>query len=63
MTSELLTANQVAQLTSFPVGTLAYWRMKGEGPEYVKIGRWVRYRREDIDSWIDAKVVGNRGDV
>ncbi len=45
------TAKQVAEELEVPVGTLAYWRMLGKGPEYRKIGRWVRYARSDIEEF------------
>jgi excisionase family DNA binding protein len=35
-----------------PEATLAQWRYKGTGPAYVKVGRHVRYRREDVDTWL-----------
>ncbi len=31
--------------------------MKGEGPRFVRIGRTVRYRREDIEEWIESCVI------
>lgn len=31
--------------------------MHGNGPAYVRIGRLVRYRIRDIESWIDANTV------
>nr|WP_233252597.1 helix-turn-helix domain-containing protein [Maritimibacter sp. 55A14] len=27
---------------------------KGEGPPFVRIGRSVKYRRADIEAWIDS---------
>lgn len=52
---ELLTVEQVAQLTTIPVGTLRYWRHldNGTGPRSFKLGpRRVVYRRGDVDAWI-----------
>ena len=28
------------------------WRRNGTGPDYIKVGRLIRYRRSDIDSWL-----------
>lgn len=39
----------------FPVATLAQWRHRGIGPRYLIIGRHVRYRRGDVDAWIEAQ--------
>jgi len=33
------------------VQTLARWRVHGQGPLYLKYGRLVRYRHEDLESW------------
>lgn len=35
------------------VGTLANWRFKGVGPNYVKIGKAVLYAESDLDAWDD----------
>jgi predicted DNA-binding transcriptional regulator AlpA len=36
--------------------TLADWRYRGRhGPAFVKVGRLVRYRLEDLDAWLDAQ--------
>ncbi len=32
--------------------TLAKWRYLGKGPRWLKIGKHVRYRREDVDAWL-----------
>ncbi len=31
---------------------LQNWRCKGYGPPFLKIGRLVRYRPEDIEDWL-----------
>ena len=43
------------------VKTLAQWRSRGIGPNYVKRGR-IYYFRNDIDSWIHSGMKG-KGDV
>lgn len=39
--------------------TLKKWRLGGVGPEWVRCGRAVRYRAEDVESWLAAKTVSN----
>lgn len=34
--------------------TIQWWRAKGRGPRYIKIGRRVVYRRCDLESYIKA---------
>lgn len=36
--------------------TLADWRTKGIGPDYVKVGRLIRYRQADLDAWVESRV-------
>jgi predicted DNA-binding transcriptional regulator AlpA len=35
-------------------------RQQGRGPAYIKVGRAVRYRVEDLDAWISAHRVETR---
>ena len=36
--------------------TLQRWRLEGAGPKFLKLGRMVRYRKSDLDSWSDAQL-------
>ena len=54
--SALLTTAQVAAILSLSPRTLEQLRVKGGGPPYFALGkRAVRYRRSDVDSWLDAR--------
>lgn len=50
---EILTTQQVAEVANLPVGTLRWFRHTGEGPKSFKLGRSVRYRKSDIEAWIE----------
>ncbi len=39
--------------------TLNDWRSKGRGPRFVKLGGAVRYRRQDLEDWLDSRVYCN----
>jgi hypothetical protein len=39
--------------------TLQSWRVKGQGPRFLKIGRSVRYREDDLRAFLDGCVVGS----
>lgn len=43
--------------TPIASATLADWRTKRQGPPYLKIGRLVRYREEDLASWLDSRLI------
>jgi excisionase family DNA binding protein len=39
------------------VRTVEDWRYRGTGPAFVRCGRQIRYRRADVDSWIESQRV------
>ncbi len=49
----LLTEQDVAALTRLSTRTLERRRLDGTGPTFIKLGRRVVYRRQDVDSWIE----------
>ena len=50
---ELITAKEAAKMLGVNVGTLATWRYKKRYDlGYVKVGKAVRYRRQDIHAFI-----------
>ena len=51
--------HEVARVTLMSVATVRRWRLTGKGgPPYLKIGAAVRYRREDVQAWLDKCQVG-----
>ena len=54
---ELLNEEQAGQYVGglSPV-TLQTWRSRGDGPPFLKVGRLVRYRRSDLDAWLESRV-------
>lgn len=55
--SALLTSKQVATMLSVTTKTLERWRGVGYGPLFVRLSHVsVRYRAEDVRSFIDARV-------
>lgn len=51
----LLDIDQTAELLTIPAGTLRYWRHLGQGPQGFKIGRFVRWDRDEVLAWLDAQ--------
>lgn len=50
----LWTVGDVAEYLGVPVKTIYDWRTRGYGPAGRKVGRYVRYRAEDVRSWFDS---------
>jgi excisionase family DNA binding protein len=64
MTDELLTPDDVAELLDVSSQTLASWRTTGRYDlPFVRIGRLVRYRRADIEEFLEGLEAMDEGSV
>ena len=62
-TALLDTAGAAAVLGMKP-GTLAEWRTIGRGPRHIRVSaKCIRYRRSDIDAWLEAQARTHTRDV
>ena len=60
MPEQLLTKEEVSSILGVSVGTLAVWRAtKRYNLPYVKSGRVVRYRAEDVQAFIASRLQGD----
>lgn len=58
--TELLDDKQAAAFLNMAPGTLAIWRSTGRyAIPFVKIGRLVRYKRTDLEAWIEKRTRSN----
>jgi predicted DNA-binding transcriptional regulator AlpA len=56
----LLMETQVSEKLQVSLACLRRWRLRGEGPQYVKVGPLVRYLPEHIDRWVaELPTAGN----
>lgn len=56
---KLLKTPELAALLNVQPNTIEIWRLSGKGPKFCKIGRAVRYRREDVEAYLLASVREN----
>jgi len=62
-TDSLLDERQVARMIGMSIGSLRRWRLVGQGPPFIRVGRrGVRYKPEDLASWLDSRPVGGAVD-
>jgi hypothetical protein len=54
---ELLDSPAVAKWLGVPERTLSQWRYLQRGPRYVVVGKHIRYRRADVESWLTEHTV------
>ncbi len=51
-----LNERQAARYLGVSPGTLRLWRSEGRAPRFFRAGKLVRYRRADLDSWIESRL-------
>lgn len=60
---EYLTTRAAAEVLSVTESTLEQWRWQGRGPVFIKMNRVVRYRKEDLQAFVDARVFNNTAEA
>jgi hypothetical protein len=55
MDREYLNTDETAKRLRLSPRTLEKWRVTGSGPTFVKCGRRVVYRADDVDRWAEAR--------
>ena len=60
MDQALLTPQEVADLLRISQHTLASWRRQANPHDlpWIEVGGSVRYRREDVQGWLDKRTLG-----
>jgi predicted DNA-binding transcriptional regulator AlpA len=48
----IVNAEAAAHMLGISSITLARWRVVGGGPKFLKLGRSVRYRLTDLETWL-----------
>lgn len=51
----LLSPQQLADYLGVPVATVYRWRHESTGPRGIKVGKHVRYRRGDVEAWLETR--------
>lgn len=59
--NELVDSHRAARRLGLAEQTLRKMRIRGDGPQFLKLNRSVRYRVRDIDAWLDARVTTQTG--
>ena len=55
MAESLLTPQELANFLGIPVKTIYQWRTLSRGPRGIRVGKHLRYRRADVETWLDAQ--------
>jgi hypothetical protein len=52
---DFLTLPEVAEILRVPVNTLRWWRQRGDGPPFFKVGRHLVTTIGDLRAWIQEQ--------
>jgi predicted DNA-binding transcriptional regulator AlpA len=52
---ELFNERDVARITGLSIASVRRWRIRRQGPRYLKIGAAVRYRPADLETWLTSQ--------
>jgi predicted DNA-binding transcriptional regulator AlpA len=61
MGDKLMSPEDLAEREDVPLGTIYQWNSRGDGPPYMRIGRFVRYRLADVIEWENGRYVTRDG--
>lgn len=60
MSEKHLTIPELAERVGVPQATVYQWNKKRTGPQYLRVGRYVRYRLADVIAWENSRLTGGR---
>lgn len=55
---EFLNEHELAAALHVSVTTVRRWRLRNEGPKYLKVGNAVRYPQNELDQWLRSREAG-----
>lgn len=58
---EWINPNEVHKDFGFSVSTLAKWRMDNKYLSFSKIGKYIKYKRADIEAFLESNMVSTDG--
>jgi len=59
---DIFTTPEAADYVRLGKPTLERFRVTGGGPKYCKLGGAVRYRRPDLDTWLETRTLSSTSD-
>lgn len=60
---EVLNTLEAAQHVRLSKPTLERFRISGDGPVFLKLGGAVRYRKVDLDAWLESRRTRSTSEV
>lgn len=60
---EVLNTPEAARYVRLSKPTLERFRISGDGPAFLKLGGAVRYRKADLDEWLESRITRSTSEV
>ncbi|MGO9518114.1 MAG: helix-turn-helix domain-containing protein [Candidatus Korobacteraceae bacterium] len=55
--SNALSLQQASQYIGVSQAALCTWKRDGKGPAFFRAGKLLKFRKTDLDAWIEARLV------
>lgn len=55
LSADVMRPDAAANYLALSVQRLARMRLEGSGPTFIKLGRTVLYRRNDLEAWLNSR--------
>ena len=62
-TFPLLDTMSASRLMGMSKSFLDKMRVRGDGPQYLKVGNRVRYRHEDVAQWLEGRLLSSTSEA
>lgn len=49
-----ITPEQLSSFLAIPIKMLSRWRSEDKGPDFTRLGKYVRYNADDVARWLDS---------
>jgi excisionase family DNA binding protein len=63
MTDSLITTTELADFIKVPKRTLEHWRIVGDGPRFIRVGRQVRYAWSAVTAWLESNTFAHTAEA
>lgn len=60
---DIFKTHEAAEYCRLGKPTLERFRISGDGPRYCKLGGAVRYRKADLDAWLESRLTASTSDA
>ncbi len=61
--AERLTNSEAAEYLGLKIATLNKWRVYGDGPPFLKVGRLIQYRKSDLDAYLNERLMRSTSEL